>query len=179
MYRQQVLLHSAWRNESDLKNGDETWQDVATKLGSDSMSNRTVELNMKDKDDEEFEPYNENCSDIEEDEEWMLAASLMPNKPIPEIDLGKRDVDVSFDWNSAYDKYQTYGSIGDFQSFISKHKEQSPDPIFEAVSSSVQFSSDQEEVIQLLHEQIQNIQSNAQQSSLVPRTCIVQGKAGK
>ena len=35
------------------------------------------------------------------EEQWMVAAQIGPNKSLPAIELGRRDVNINNDWNEA------------------------------------------------------------------------------
>lgn len=86
--------------ESDLLIGHKSWEEA---YNSNCFNHVTVEqLLAPIPDEEDFEEFTEEEEDLEE---YMVAAKAGPNHNLINVDLGNREIDVNFDWNEAYNRY--------------------------------------------------------------------------
>lgn len=183
-YRQNVLLHVPWRNESDVKQDNETWEDVFVKYNIEEKIEQRILLKA-DLEKQEDSDYDSDESDSEDEfnhlTDKLLASRLGPKARIPDIDLGNRDVDTAFNWQETYKKYEQYGSIADFEGFIDKMKQETKTQRQSESLPNVQFSHDQQEIINLIKDQVTKIKDsqslNFDKEHI--KRIIIQGKAGE
>ena len=182
-YKQRVLLHVPWRNETDLKDEESTWEDTYIRYNVSERDNITSKLGFDDNKctDDDYET-DEDSSDDEESGlvENLISSRFGPNADVPTISLGNREVDVNYNWQDTYIKYKEYGTIPDFQNFIDKMKEgiQKKDTDIPQLQE-VEFSADQQQIIDWVQNQINSIKTSKQNSDGHIKRIIVQGKAGK
>lgn len=117
-YKQQVLLHIPWRNEEDIKNVNDTWEDIYVRNNLQDKVNGTCKLDQNDNEtneEDEFET-DDTANDNNEDEiiAELLSSRLGPKTDIPTINLGNREVDVNYNWHEAYKNYEQYGTLPEF-----------------------------------------------------------------
>lgn len=96
------MLNKPWRNETDLKNKDEPWQQASVRL------NMVEEEEMNESQHSENEALNENRSEYFEifnERDWMAIAAVMPDAVPKNISLGNRDIDLLNDCTVAYHQY--------------------------------------------------------------------------
>ena len=175
------MLHLPWRNESDLKNDEQTWEEIYNLHKLHDKVEKTSKLGQIERTNEEDE--NDSDEDDSEDEddcldEQLLSSRLGPKSDIPSINLGNREVDLNYNWQDAYKEYEQYGTLADFQNYIDKMKGETTDeePAFHL--PQVDLSSDQKKIIDLVREQIMLIKTQQQVSDKCVKRVIVQGKAG-
>ncbi|KAK3910678.1 ATP-dependent DNA helicase RRM3 [Frankliniella fusca] len=182
-YKQQVLLHVPWRDESQIKNENETWEEIFQVNELNDTITTLFKMGNKIVVEDEYESSENETSDEEDGDilEELLSSRLGPRSEIPSIDLGNRNVDTGYDWKSSFEKYQQYGSIVDFENYIQKMKK--PEPQLEQNVNdfpNVQLSTDQQEIINVVTQEIVRIKTPHPTDNNIESTkrIIVQGTAG-
>ncbi|KAK3924207.1 tRNA pseudouridine synthase B, partial [Frankliniella fusca] len=165
-YKSKILLHVHWRDHSTLKSDNESWKEVYHRNNLKTENDNNLSLNFEEQMDSEYDSEDDFNDAFEESEESMLVSRLAPNKiETSNISLGKRDVDLHYDWIASSKKHEEYGSIAEFESFIDCQKKH----------HAVQFSSDQQVVVAQLNSQIEKVKNNEIQNL---KRILIQGKAG-
>ncbi|KAJ1518875.1 hypothetical protein ONE63_011522 [Megalurothrips usitatus] len=172
-YRQKVLLHIPWRDENAMRK-NRSWQDIYMSHNVNLFGDRTNTISLHDTIEDDFEE-NINTDDDITDEEDMIVSKMGPNKNVPHVGVGRRDIDIQHDWTEGMKKYEKYGCVADFENFIAKAKKNEKANDIQYILPDVNFSHDQHEVISLFDSQIKNILNQACNTI---KTVIVQGKAG-
>ncbi|KAL5698787.1 DNA helicase [Ranunculus cassubicifolius] len=120
--RQQVLLHHHYRSMDDAIGGFQLWADQYNHLGLQQANTSTenIEDELEDSETDEADHYHE---------EWMEAAAQGP-RSVPDItiDLGMRDMDITYDWGRGFTNYP---NIDDDRKFVrnnlQSHEEENND----------------------------------------------------
>ncbi|KAE8738768.1 hypothetical protein FOCC_FOCC015740 [Frankliniella occidentalis] len=191
-FEQQVYLHVPWRNDENLRNENESWNEAYIRYGLsnvpgvvDLLENVASDEAEGEEDDEELlDGFYEAELERENNEEWMVCSSIGRGR-IDQVELGKRHVDINYPWMGSFEMYEQYGTIEEFQNFIREQKkmfENSNELETNAFvnSPNISLSCDQQKVLQLVTKQIESIECNNTNYACddVVKTCIVQGKAG-
>ncbi|KAK3933210.1 hypothetical protein KUF71_017471 [Frankliniella fusca] len=189
-YKQQIILHVPWRDESALKSEDESWQTIYFRHNLNDVLNaiNIVRSDYQNIDEEEYESSDTDQSDDEESNilEELLSSRLGPKSDIPKINLGNREVDQTYNWKDSFKMYESYGTIIDFENYVEKVKRNELEHVIEDQENhedSLQLPNlgpDQEIIINLVKDQISAIKSSVPHNSH-DRSCkriIIQGKAG-
>ena len=177
-YRQKVLLNVAWRDEKMLKTDGERWKDVYERFGVDGVTSNhiNVELGVRPEQDEDEE--DDNIAHVSErNEDWMIASRLCSRGGVDSVELGRRDVDVSYDWHQNHGKYDEYGDFHYFKNFIELEKKKDTDTVTCRDLPDVMFTEEQEAVRNLIDTQIKAIRESTTSSG--HNRVLVQGKAGE
>lgn len=179
-YRQQVLLHVPWRYEDQILDKYETWEQayLSNELLIKGVSDIECPLEDIEPDDPEFEE--ETIENRFLTEQFMTSSVMGPCQRTTQIELGRREMDVNYDWHESLKNYDQYGGIPVIKSFI-KCKKKVTDTVNEVpIMPNVEFTTEQQTVLNLLKLQIQSIkEQNMPGTFALPQSVIVQGKAGK
>ena len=106
-YEQQIILHHPHRQMSDLKQEDETWEEAHLRLlavpGTDvinweDIGADTEEPVMQDHDNAEYF-------------DWMALVAAGPSGDMPDVELGRRDLDIQHHWNESFHSYPNIPSL--------------------------------------------------------------------
>ena len=168
-YRQMVLLHFPWRENYAE---DTSWKQLYTELDISPNSGLQCPLaNIEDVVEDELqrekeEELEEENLDYVRGEEWMVAAQLGPHRGIPEIELGRCDIDLGFPWSSTYKNYKDYGTLQDLQDFIPSQKAGKV-PVYHDSPEvqNITFNAEQSMVLDLLKLQLANGSGTAEPGS--------------
>jgi len=57
-------------------------------------------------------------------EQWMILSKLGPNRTVANIELGRREIDLDYDWHSNKSKYLENGTIDGIRDFIKSSKKE-------------------------------------------------------
>jgi len=186
-FRQQVLLHVPWMDETQLLDGYDTWEELYIHHNIEEKVNVIMcELNGVDQphdsqDSDNSDAESEMNYDNIEDEEAMILSRLGPQSTIPQVELGRREEDVKYDWHANDKEYKQFGTLKEMQTFLERMK--SAEPTINTSASpmkipDVTLNAEQQEIISVIKEQIATIKLNITDNSL-PKSMIVQGKAGE
>jgi hypothetical protein len=176
-YRQKVLLFVPWTKETEknIKGASETWKDVFDRHNIVQMKIAEVDLNVSVSSNEPDVEDNGRNGDVT-NEDWMIASRLCGTRHGEEVELGKREVDVNYDWHRHSRTYDSYGDLKYFRSFIESEKKKDSGSVTLNDLPNVTFSEEQEAVKSMMEQQIKCLQT---QTDHFPRRVLVQGKAGK
>ncbi|KAK3920914.1 hypothetical protein KUF71_010151 [Frankliniella fusca] len=181
-YRQQVLLYIPWRHEEDFIQHELQWKDVYDANIELIKSNSLVKCTLAalSPEDSEFENNIDTDEDYYSVEEWMTISKMGPGQILEEVELGRRDIDLSYDWHAPLQKYESLGGIPYLSTFIQLAKEQRTTTSAVPISPpNVVFSPEQQSVLELLKLQLRSInETQFSPNFLLPKRIIVQGRAG-
>ncbi|KAK3931974.1 ATP-dependent DNA helicase, partial [Frankliniella fusca] len=180
-FRCQVLLHLPWRSENGFLDQNLTWKEIYENGNIDKVFDKTTDLRKiqanelsESSDSDTEDETNENL------EEFMVLSRIGPKKNVPDVELGLRESDVSYDWSKSIQKYKQYGSLEELSKFIGKMKRELKEDydIDDFNCNDYQYSEEQMAVIEQVHEQISAIQNQTSAKTGPKKFTIVQGKAG-
>ncbi|KAK3920155.1 hypothetical protein KUF71_009442, partial [Frankliniella fusca] len=183
-YKQQVVLHIGlpWRYEEDLNPDSQPWKTVYEYF---KVNEKTCEMyklnNVNENSDDEFES-DDDASNADSEEEFMVLSRLGPKSDVPEIQLGTRQVDLDYNWTDSYLKYEHLGTPQEMQSFLDRMKgidstDNNNNNSFDEQIPQLNFSPDQQEIIGIVKEHIVNLKSGNNYSANVAKTILIQSKA--
>jgi len=179
-YRQQVLLFVPWKYEDQFLEKFGSWENayIQNKTVIESAFHPECDLDNVEPNESEFEEI-----DIDETittEQWMSISKMGPSQNAEQVELGRRDLDVNFDWHEASQRYDRYGGIDAIRTFVQNTKSMSNTSQAISLMPNVQFTPEQETVLKLLKMQIAQVKNKTTQNIFaLPKSVIVQGKAGK
>lgn len=179
-YRQKVLLFVPWRYEDQILDKYGSWKgafEMNKELISDSFQPQ-CDLNGIQPDEAQYEDIDP--EDTFTTDEWMCVSKMGSSQTAEKIELGRRDIDINYNWHESSEKYQQYGGVEVIATFIANHKKElSPDTEIPQMPT-VDFTREQKTVLDMLKLQIEFAkQSNISVTATVPKSVIVQGKAGE
>lgn len=175
-YKQQVLLHCAWRQLSDLNPDNDTWKIVYERHFNNNNGVFSSELDHILHNFEEQQDYEEiDNVEIEQKDDWMEVAAGAKNIN-QEIDLGRREIDIRYNWHSISSKEQ----LNSLEQFIENEKiarnQRSSIISNQNYLTNLGFSDEQKEVINLFETQLRYVQGYEKEQPI--KRIVVQGKAG-
>ncbi|KAE8739581.1 hypothetical protein FOCC_FOCC014924, partial [Frankliniella occidentalis] len=187
-YRVQVLLHVPWRSEEEVKGFFPTWRAVyeANNLGAMAAegdahgAGRNIHQAAAEvrtqvfAEDAQFEEPEGEDGEREVIDEWLAAARMGPHGPIEEIEVGRRDVDINYDWHASAGDY---GGLPALRNFIANSKAAHAGPHVNPEEANIVYTAEQQAVLDLLQAQINSVLHPELNTPVVKRV-IVQGKAG-
>lgn len=166
----QVKLHVPWTNfENDLNSDRLPWSEIY-RNHSDVMPN-FINLDLIQPEEEEFDDIDLNDHDLDL-EEWMIALRQVPNRDLPQAELGLREQDTIFDWHASF---HTYDQLQQVAQFVQQNLNETNVNI-EPEMPNILFSSEQNRVISFIQRGIEFVQNDSNQRII--KSMIVQGKAG-
>ena len=147
-YRQKVLLFVPWIKECEIRKDGEKWRDVYDRcdIAAITTSEINIDVNGSSNNPEEYEDVGLE-SIVEMNEDWMIASRLSARGGVEEIELGRREVDVQYDWQTNSKKYESYGDLKYFQGFIDSEKKKDVNTVMSSDLPNFTFSHEQETVI--------------------------------
>lgn len=179
-YRQQVLLHVPWRYEDQLLDEYGSWEQ-AYLMNENLIRNNSstgCDLDHVNPDDPEYEEVDNDETAMTE--EFMYQCRMGPSGKAGRIELGRREMDVNHNWNESLKKYDQYGGLNVMRNFIKEKRKSTNTSTDIPVMPTVDFTSEQQTILNLLKLQIRSLkEENFQNTFALPRSVIVQGKAGK
>ncbi|KAK3919299.1 ATP-dependent DNA helicase [Frankliniella fusca] len=183
-YRIQVLLHTAWRTEEGAKAGFNSWKAAFEArvprelVPMEAMEAAVAEAAAELADEEaQFEQPEQPEADADAMEEWMVVARMGPNGQAERVVLGRRDMDLAYDWHQSDG---VYGDINILRHFIRTQKALHVQPDEEIVVDDVAYTPEQQGLINLVQDQINALHGGAAPGGRdqVPKRIQIQGKAG-
>jgi len=171
-YKQKVLLHTSWRSIDEFDEMNISWKELSENISDSSLDLGTLQS------DTEYECDEELAVTDDDDEDFMLISKLGSSQLLPSHNLGKREIDLNYNWNDSLLQYEQYGTLSDFENFIQDHKKREVHTNGKnSQMPSVTFSNDQLEVIKMIDSQVVQIKNNEHNTN-IPKRILVQGKAG-
>lgn len=184
-YRVQVLLHVPWRTEEQVKGDFGTWKEVfqannlvaeggpdihdaAAAAGAEMAAEEAAERAL-------FEDVPGPGDAPAGRDEWMVAARMGPRGQVEQVELGRREQDISYDWHASSD---AYGDINRLRNFIALSKAEHADAPRAGALPGIVYTAEQQKVLDLLQSQIDSIQHPDPNAPPVVKRVIIQGKAG-
>ncbi|KAK3929809.1 ATP-dependent DNA helicase [Frankliniella fusca] len=157
-YRIQVLLHTAWRTEEEAK-GAGTWKEAFQAAGlvpdqpiDEDLAGAAAEIAAEEA---LFEQPDHVEQEVEGVEEWMAVARMGPNGQAEEVELGLREMDLSYDWHASTDAYGDHAVLRDF---VSRHRATTNvEPEQEVVVDDVVYTAEQQKLIDLVQTQLDSV----------------------
>ncbi|KAK3922297.1 ATP-dependent DNA helicase [Frankliniella fusca] len=183
-YRIQVLLHTAWRTEEGAKAGFNSWKAAFEArvprelVPMEAMEAAVAEAAAELADEEaQFEQPEQPEAEADAMEEWMVVARMGPNGQAERVVLGRRDMDLAYDWHQSDG---VYGDINILRHFIRTQKALHVQPDEEIVVDDVAYTPEQQGLINLVQDQINALHGGAAPGGRdqVPKRIQIQGKAG-
>ncbi|KAE8745030.1 hypothetical protein FOCC_FOCC008342 [Frankliniella occidentalis] len=189
-FRMKVILHVPWTNFDCFIKCGKSWEEIYkehqnTILAEESEHiiglERSVEQQVNEETiDEEAFDDNENV----DKEDYMVVSRMLPGQSTDVVDLGRRYLDVSYDWSSSFQKYSQFCSLQDMENFIenekAKHAVNAEIPMY----PNVNFNCEQEAILNLVEQQIVhlishgNVAVDSTNVNSIPKSVVVQGSAG-
>ncbi|KAE8736723.1 hypothetical protein FOCC_FOCC017822, partial [Frankliniella occidentalis] len=182
-YRIQVLLHTAWRTEEDAKGAFDTWKAAfearvpAGLVPVEAMEGAVAEAAAEMAVEEAlFEPPEEPEPEVDAEvmEQWMALARMGPNGQAERVELGRREMDLAYDWQESAG---AYGDITTLRHFISTQKALHVAADDDIVVDDVVYTPEQQGLINLVQEQINALRNGAppRGHDAVPKRVQIQG----
>ncbi|KAK3931895.1 ATP-dependent DNA helicase [Frankliniella fusca] len=181
-YKQQVILHVPWRDESKLKKIEETWLNVYDTHNIKQICN-SITIVSDDSNSISEEEYDSSDTDSECEEnnilEELLSSRLGPTSKIPQINLGNREVDRAYNWYDSFEKYKQYGTIVDFENYIDNMKSKKTDVNVETELPDIILTTEQQHIVNIIkrHIHIIKTKNECHDNIQLHKRIIVQGKA--
>lgn len=188
----QVKLHVPWNInfENDVNPQQLLWSEIY-RSNSDFIPNFIDLQAIEPEEEEEGLENDQNDQDDNQDlEEWMIYQRQLPNIEQAQAELGLREQDTVFNWNASFSNYDHHQQIAQFiQLNLTQEIPVNPPPEM----PNVQFSNDQNNVLNFIRRGINSVQSilngnhNNNRMHILNQFCnqnqivrsmIVQGKAG-
>ncbi|XP_052132647.1 uncharacterized protein LOC113216172 isoform X1 [Frankliniella occidentalis] len=184
-YRIQVLLHTAWRTEEDAKGAFDTWKAAfearvpAGLVPVEAMEGAVAEAAAEMAVEEAlFEPPEEPEPEVDAEvmEQWMALARMGPNGQAERVELGRREMDLAYDWQESAG---AYGDITTLRHFISTQKALHVAADDDIVVDDVVYTPEQQGLINLVQEQINALRNGAppRGHDAVPKRVQIQGSS--
>ncbi|KAK3922031.1 ATP-dependent DNA helicase [Frankliniella fusca] len=180
-YRVQVLLHTAWRTEEQAK-GAGTWKQafeaaglVAEQPAREGLAEAAAQIAAEEA---LFEEPDQAEGDEEGPEEWMVLARMGANNQAEMVPIGRREMDLAYDWHASS---QAYGDHAALREFVSRHRETTRlEPEQEAMVDDVVYTPEQQKLIDLVQIQIDSVAPGGAPRGPGPvfKRVLIQGKAG-
>ncbi|KAK3918912.1 ATP-dependent DNA helicase [Frankliniella fusca] len=178
-YRVQVLLHTAWRTEEQAK-GAGTWKQafeaaglVAEQPAREGLAEAAAQIAAEEA---LFEEPDQAEGDEEGPEEWMVLARMGANNQAEMVPIGRREMDLAYDWHASS---QAYGDHAALREFVSRHRETTRrEPEQEAMVDGVVYTPEQQKLIDLVQTQIDSVAPGGAPRDPVFNRVLIQGKAG-
>ncbi|KAK3922012.1 Dual-specificity RNA methyltransferase [Frankliniella fusca] len=157
-YRIQVLLHTAWRTEEEAK-GAGTWKEAFEAAGlvpdqpiDEDLAGAAAEVAAEEA---RFEQPDADEQGEEGVEEWMAVARMGPNGQVIETELGRREMDLAYDWHASTDAYGDHAVLRDF---VSRHRATTNlEPERNVEVDDVVYTPEQQKLIDLVQTQIDSV----------------------
>lgn len=179
-FRQQVLLHVPWRYEDQLLDQYESWEQayIMNETLIRNSSSGGCDLDNINPDDPDYEELDIDETDMTE--QFMYQCRMGPSGNAGQIELGRREIDVNHNWNESLKKYDQYGGLNVIKHFIRDQRKCTNTSTDIPMMPTVDFTREQQTILNLLKLQIRSLkEQNFPSSFALPRSVIVQGKAGK
>ncbi|XP_034232824.1 ATP-dependent DNA helicase RRM3-like [Thrips palmi] len=184
-YRVEVLLQVPWRTEEEAKGGFATWKEAFQANNLAPRRDRDIHAlaaaaaaELRAEEAAERAQFEDPVFEGEEDdglEEWMVAARMGAHGRVEQVELGRREVDLSYDWHASSD---AYGDIAKLRTFVADSKAEHVEAPRERVLPDIVYSAEQQTVLNLLQSQIDSVLHPDPNARPVPKRVIIQGKAG-
>jgi hypothetical protein len=179
-YRQNIMIHTSWRNLNELNPLNKLWKDIYKKLNLNSYLNN--EQHYLEKDNELINQINNPELNNENNQnELTTISTFLPNNFNKEINIdnniiGQRTVDKTFNWFETFDKYKKYPNLINFIEFHKKNSQINNNESENHQINEINLSNKQKNVIEILESQLDYIENKKNK----PKHQIVwiQGSAG-
>ncbi|XP_052119456.1 ATP-dependent RecD-like DNA helicase isoform X1 [Frankliniella occidentalis] len=126
-----------------------------------------------------FEPPEEPEAEVDAEvmEQWMALARMGPNGQAERVELGRREMDLAYDWQESAG---AHGDITTLRHFIPTQKALHVAADDDIVVDNVVYTPEQQGLINLAQEQINALRNGAppRGHDAVPKRVQIQGKAG-
>ena len=96
-YEQQLLLYVPHRVENDLRMESETWKDAFERH---HVSSNVLDVDWEEDVPDEFDDAQHTDDHVHLD--WMAISASGPSGEMPDVMLGRRDLDTDFAWSDSY-----------------------------------------------------------------------------
>ncbi|XP_054257274.1 uncharacterized protein LOC128982231 [Macrosteles quadrilineatus] len=165
-FRQEVLLKVPWRDENVAKGTFQSWEEAYNFL--QVQGNPSLDIPIPDDDYEEIPASQEAIPG----DEWIAVSKKMPNGGVDQVEPGRREIDVQYNWNAS-------SAIFDDPALLRKHLESCKRldiEVPEQQSTSIELNAEQRQVLAILDSQISAELHGSPNDAI--QLVIIQGKAG-